>query len=112
VLVADGNAASRDAIERTLRSAGCEVRCAASASEVEALLAGTPSFDAVLLDPSLAGAGFRAVSIPIVGLGSIRAEGALPELAASLRKPIKEQELLDAIASATLAAPAAPSTAA
>lgn len=128
ILVVDGNATRRGALERTLRSAGCEVRGAASSPDVEALLTEASErserFDALLLDLSVPGVAPGADSrvqgarppIPIVGLRSIRGEGtASPsrgELAAVLRKPIKEHELLATIASVTLSADAAPSTAA
>jgi signal transduction histidine kinase/CheY-like chemotaxis protein len=128
VLVVDGNATSRGALERTLRSAGCAVRCAASGPEVGLLLTDATErserFDAVLLDLSVHGLAPGAdlwaqgahPPIPTVGLGSIREEGAASpprgEFAAFLRKPIKQHELLDAIASVTLTADAAPSTAA
>ncbi len=126
VLVVDGNATSRRAVERTLRAAGCAARCAADSSEAEALLAEAARrgdrYDAAVLDVSLPSlaivARLRAdgtgAAIPIVALRSIRGESAAPaegEFVASLRKPIKQGALLDALASVTRAC-AVPSTAA
>jgi len=121
VLVVDANATSRHALERTLQSAGCAVRCAASGPEVELLLTRATEqgerFDTALIDLSVpAELLAQGPPIPTVGLRSIRGAGTAAQLggeyALFLRKPIEEHQLLDAIASLLRTADAAPSTAA
>jgi hypothetical protein len=120
VLVVDHNATSRRALERTLSSAGCTVRSAASGAEVEGLLREASErserFDAALLDMSLplaVGDLWAHAPMPTIGLRPIRREGVTSpsggRFAAFLRKPIKQLELLDVLASVTL--PRAPYTA-
>jgi two-component system, sensor histidine kinase and response regulator len=127
VLVVDGNATSRRALERTLRDAGGAAWCVADGIAGEDLLADAGRrggrFDVVLLDTSLPSLALterlraeaaRAV-VPIIALRSIRSDVAEPAedgFAASVRKPIKQGALLAAIASATRSDRAARSTAA
>ncbi len=127
VLIVDGDATSRCALERTLRAAGCATRSAADSSEAQALLTEAARrgdrLDAVLLDVSLPNLAIvtrlRAegphAAVPIVALRSIRGDVADPtdgEFTASLRKPIKQGALLEAVASVTCTARAARSSAA
>ena len=120
ILVVDGNATSRRALERALRSAGCVVEAAAGAPEAEALLAHPAAtrarFDLLLVDLAIPRLQNQSPATPAVGLRSVRGEAITPrhpaQFAAVVRKPVKERELFQAIAAVTIVPDVASSSAA
>ena len=106
VLVVDDSVTSRHAVAGMLASAGCAVECAADPAGLEAWLAAQDArFDVLVLDLAMPEVGTVAWArgVPIVGLRSIRADGsaAVPgrDVVAIVRKPVKEDELIDAVVS-------------
>jgi CheY-like chemotaxis protein len=111
LLVVDDNATGRRILGELVRSWGMVVRDAANATEALALLRGPEPFDLAILDMQMPGMdGLQlaeeirrlrgADELPLILLSSIGRREDSPHLAASLHKPIKPSQLLDALVEA------------
>jgi CheY-like chemotaxis protein len=105
VLIVEDDAATRGALSECLCVEGYEVICATNGAEALTLLRTERLPDVILLDlmlPEIDGWDFRAAQkrdpnlarIPVIALSAV---GKLVDAEASLRKPIRVEELLEVV---------------
>jgi CheY-like chemotaxis protein len=105
ILIIEDDIATRDALTECLRDHGYQVTCASDGFEALDLLQTMPRPDLILLDlmlPQMDGWDFRATQkrdpalsgIPVVALSAV---GWLVDVDASLRKPVRVEELLETV---------------
>jgi CheY-like chemotaxis protein len=106
ILIVEDDAATRTALSECLRAEGYEVICATNGAEALTMLRTERPPDVILLDlmlPEVDGWDFRAAQkrdpnlakIPVIALSAV---GKLVDAEASLRKPVRVDELLEIVA--------------